>query len=417
MKLTEKLLYEAEEENKAESQKLLGDIYFTGSLIEKDYEIARYWYEKAIANGYNKAYYSYAVMHQYGLGVEIDKEKAYKYYLYAIEADVKEAYYGAGLMVLRGYTKEKESKAILFFIRGASLNEDRCAYELGRIYEEGEMEPLDYDKAILYYSIAFENGIKNASINIGNIYQKKKEIESAEFYYNKAIDLKIDEGYYHLAMLYIELYDKEEKLKEAKKYLDNLNKNDKKVQYALGLLNKKLNNIDEYISYMEMSSTQEYELASFSLARFYELESIDLEKAYEYYLKAAQDGYEYAYVILGKWYNEGMYVEKDIHTAFNLFLKALLGKKKKNVEYFKEICAIDFTQSGIEKEIIVPFYKTGVLYKLKESAYYLGKIYEEGIITDVNLEEAYKWYNTAKSLGYDGLDSKLEELQEKINNK
>lgn len=73
------------------SQGMLGDRYYYGTGVEKDYCKAAYWYQIAAEQGVPLAQYNLAGCYELGRGVEKDKEQAIEWYKNAAEHGVCEA--------------------------------------------------------------------------------------------------------------------------------------------------------------------------------------------------------------------------------------------------------------------------------------------------------------------------------------
>ncbi len=73
------------------SQGMLGDRYYYGKGVEKDYCKAAYWYRIAAEQGLKFAQYNLAGCYELGRGVEKDKDKALEWYKKAAELGVWEA--------------------------------------------------------------------------------------------------------------------------------------------------------------------------------------------------------------------------------------------------------------------------------------------------------------------------------------
>jgi TPR repeat protein len=60
--------------------RMLGDMYFDGDGGERDYTLARSWYEKAAAGGVTAAMISLGDMYRDGKGVHSDPQQALQWY-------------------------------------------------------------------------------------------------------------------------------------------------------------------------------------------------------------------------------------------------------------------------------------------------------------------------------------------------
>ena len=74
-------LVEAAEQGKADAQYRLGEMYYDGKGVEKDYKKAFEWYLKAAEQGHEWAQSSIGLMYCLGRGVKLNYTKALEWYL------------------------------------------------------------------------------------------------------------------------------------------------------------------------------------------------------------------------------------------------------------------------------------------------------------------------------------------------
>lgn len=71
---------EAAELGEANAQNALGDMYYEGQSVQRDYEEALKWQRKAAEQGYKGAQCLLAQMYYFGEGVEVNYDEALKWY-------------------------------------------------------------------------------------------------------------------------------------------------------------------------------------------------------------------------------------------------------------------------------------------------------------------------------------------------
>lgn len=144
----------------------LGVLYYGGRVGGKpDYVKARKYYEVADRLGYTLASENLAYIFYYGLGTEVDYEKAYIYFSKAALTGRYEATYKLGDMFRNGYYVEKNDKMTAYLYRRAldlvwtdEISNEKfvgCVYQrVGDLYYEGiGMEKNDVE-AFRYYQLA-----------------------------------------------------------------------------------------------------------------------------------------------------------------------------------------------------------------------------------------------------------------------
>lgn len=78
----------------------MGNIYYHGDGVSKDYIKAAQWYEKAAEQGIASAQYNLGGMYEMGLGVPKDPRIAGLWYIKATEQGHAKAQYRLGLLAL-----------------------------------------------------------------------------------------------------------------------------------------------------------------------------------------------------------------------------------------------------------------------------------------------------------------------------
>lgn len=133
---------------------------------EPDYEKAMEYLEKATKAGDFKAPRQIAVLYETGALGEPDYEKAVEYYKKAADAGDATGKLKYADYLLRGEGVEQNVEEALGIYQGLIDSEahdyEKAALAVGEIYEEGTYVEADAEKAISYYKIASEKGIKDA---------------------------------------------------------------------------------------------------------------------------------------------------------------------------------------------------------------------------------------------------------------
>ena len=155
--------YRKDAENKdATAQNNLGDCYYYGRGVNKNYTLAVYWYERAADKGAwdKEAQNNLGDCYYYGKGVE----KNYK-------------------------------MAVDWYEKAAKNNHSSAQKKLGDLYYNGECNlPKDRSQAVDWYQKAAENGNVEAMYKLGCCYELgegvNKDIAIAKKWYKKAADNK-----------------------------------------------------------------------------------------------------------------------------------------------------------------------------------------------------------------------------------
>jgi TPR repeat protein len=99
-----RLLRQAAQNGKSspESQRILAQAYLLGSGIPKNYEKARYWYDRAAESGDKEAQNELGFMYYIGNGVERNVAKATRYFREAARQGLPLAQYNMGIIYYTG---------------------------------------------------------------------------------------------------------------------------------------------------------------------------------------------------------------------------------------------------------------------------------------------------------------------------
>lgn len=204
-------LTEMAEGGNIDAMKRLGDQYDSGIDVEKDQERALYWYVKAAETGdvaaqriagfryshadgellnYDEAFRwsmaaaeqenAYACMdvgylYRDGHGVEQNEAEAEKWFVKAYDLGLAEACNPLGYIYL--YPKEPKqpdaAAAAAWFEKGVEGGSQTCAYDLGKLYEDGNGVEQSYEKAAQLYLKAAEGDFGNTSAqyHLGILYE------------------------------------------------------------------------------------------------------------------------------------------------------------------------------------------------------------------------------------------------------
>lgn len=134
-----------------------GDAY---GDIEYDPETALEYYMKGSDLGDFKAPRYIGLCYQDGVGTEVDEAKAFEYFSLAAERGDSTATVYCADYLLEGRGVEQDiEKALSMYQEIVDTNGHditTCAYDLGKIYEEGVYVEADADKAAEYYQIVLD---------------------------------------------------------------------------------------------------------------------------------------------------------------------------------------------------------------------------------------------------------------------
>lgn len=332
----------------------LDEYEFGLAYLEGDYYIeynpykARYWLEIAYKKGDYRAAYKLGYIYKYGLGVNVDNNKAFQLLSHAAKVSISQSY-----------------------------------YELADSYENGYGVKRNIQLAIKYYKKSYSKS-KNiqALINLGCIYNNMGNYEKALKYYFAAADKGNAKAYYYIALAYKEGLGIE---KNNKKMIDNFEK-----ASNLGDIDASVDLADLYIDGLGIDH--------------------DYNKALELLFNAAEEGSRRAMNNLGWVFKNGIGVEKDCRKALKLFKAATDKNSSGAYKNMGDIFLEGFEgKSDITKAL--ECYENGSKLGSKKASRALAELYEKGDLVKCNLKKAMHYYKLACEQGFTGLEKKIAELE------
>lgn len=312
-----------------------------------------------------------------------------------------------------------------------------AALELGRRYDFGIEVKNNFQEALSWYQVAYDNGNSMSSVYLGYLYMNglgtDKDLDKAKEYFDKAISDNEIEGYSGLARLYLENKDLENAstlcYNNAKKAYDKkspmgaflmgyLTETGYGIQSNLSsakeiykkLADKNFNNISDYEFYP-------YCEAAIRLGILYtQPTASDEEKAQslEYFTKAASKNYAKAYYFVGASYQSGINVDKNSEQAVNNYTKAA---DMKYAPALNQLGYMYFNGYGVDENVqkAVSYFKLAAAQNYAPAQVNLGYIYENGYGEDKDLKLAKQYYELAEKSNFDGSIEAITRVDQLIN--
>ena len=167
-----------------QAQSKLADIYYYGKLgVDKDYNAAFKWYQKAAERGDGSAQRMSGNMYFKGQGVAQDFDEAWKWYEKAAKNNDAEAQKMLGIIC---YHTDNIEEASFWFIKAAEQGEPEAQSILGNMYYTGNgTVERDFKEAFNWFCRAAEQGNAYAQYRIGDMYYNGDFVDRN---YNKAFD-------------------------------------------------------------------------------------------------------------------------------------------------------------------------------------------------------------------------------------
>ena len=162
-------------ENKEEkAQDTLGTMLFNGDGVEKNFEEAYKWLEDAALAGYLPAKHNLGIMLNNGDGVKRDEDAA----IHCFESSAKLGYIAsqrklAGIFYRWG-TNEGYRKSLEWILEAAALGHPAAQYEAGMMFHEGKGVLSNYDETAKWLIASAKQGALEAQYQLGLTLQKRR---------------------------------------------------------------------------------------------------------------------------------------------------------------------------------------------------------------------------------------------------
>lgn len=170
------LLYNyAVDTNDPEALNSLGDCYYHGDGVKRNYDEAAIYYRKSAKLGNDKGEYN---LGRYYLIFKSDYKEAIKWLRLSAEKNNASAIKALGDCYFSGWgVKQNKEEAIKYYMLAAEQNDLEALNTLGYCYYSGTGVLRNYEKAVKYFRQSAELGNDKGELNLGNCYYGGKGIK------------------------------------------------------------------------------------------------------------------------------------------------------------------------------------------------------------------------------------------------
>lgn len=290
------------------AQRRAGEMYMSGKKIGKNVDEAIKWYTLAAEQGDIVAHYQLGEC--YWLGKKQDKNRAFDHYFAAAKGGCSLAQETIEKICLhsKGINNERLNKALKWLKVIAEQGNTEMQYKLGVIYSLGNIK--DFTHAHEYYKMAAETGYAPAQYELGKMYALKNHDEA-----KKWLTLAAEQGEKRASHNLAALYYYKENNKEKSLYWATHAGAD--TLYQLGeefLIHKDIENSELFFN---RAAADEHDYISL-IAYIYETNGY-IQKAFEWLMRGVEEGVDDAAFEIGRMYEEGSGVDKDISQAIHWY--------------------------------------------------------------------------------------------------
>ncbi|MHB9147353.1 MAG: hypothetical protein ACYC2U_02825 [Candidatus Amoebophilus sp.] len=351
--------------------------YKDGVGTAVNYEEARQWYEKAKEQGpaadqeaYAEALFSLAQMYQTSL----------------VKVEEKETEKG----------KEKGSGELQIAIELYQQADERghagAAYELGKLYQNGEGVEKNEEEAAKFFKKAAKLGHPGGEYELGRMHENNKEYKEAHQYYRRAANHNNADAQFNLAQMYRESLIKVEG-RESEKEKGKEKREDENFS------------LKEVVKLYQEAAKQGHAEAAYELGQAYETELGEVKqnygKARKWYQVSAQGGNAKARYSLGRIYQNGWGLRRKDEVQASIWYKAAAKQGHREAQF--ELGRMYENGLGIGKDPkkARKWYEMAADQKHVEAQFNLGEMYRQGLGVNIKDEaRAVELYGDAANQGH-----------------
>ncbi|CAO5681393.1 MAG: hypothetical protein HEEMFOPI_01493 [Holosporales bacterium] len=413
------------------AQNVLGELYYAGIKVDKDYKKAAEWFIKAANQGYAASQYNLGLCYYNGHGVTQNYVEAVKWFEKAANQGYAASQYNLGLCYYngRGVTKDYVNAAE-WFQEATKQKYANAQYSLGVCYTTGHGVTKDYVNAVALYREAEKKGHPYAQRDLGlcyyNGYGVTQNYVEAVKWFQKSANQECDNAQFQLGLCYYNGHGVTQNYVEAVKwFIKAANQGDSRIQYILGYFYE----IDEGVKQDYVEAVKWYKKAA----------DQGLVEAVNCLKELAIEEFALAQYYLGLCYYSGNGMIQNYSEAVKWFKKAASQKNEKALECLNELaiqgnekafkCIEELATQGDAKAKIylgicyckghgvTQNYEKTVEWFQKASyqgnpviQYFLGCLYEVGEEVEQDYVEAVEWYKRPADQVYTDVFENLKEL-------
>ncbi|MBY0291919.1 MAG: sel1 repeat family protein [Alphaproteobacteria bacterium] len=452
-----RLIHLSAEAGYSPAQLFLGEYYRDVMFAGKDPILSFYWFHKAAEQGETQAYYPTAYALEKGVGTTRDYERAvhfyklgdengdsnsqvrlgklhfnkrdgenkneviaFSYFKKASDAGNIDGSYSLGLMYLlgQGISQPNHTQALSLFKRASEKGHAKASEKLGIMRQFSIGEEQSYEEARKAYEKA---NTATALYQLAWLYKRglgvKQDTLQAIVHWEKAAMLGNDLAAYRAGKAHLQIWQKTKQKENAQKaylYLNQASTSFLDALYLLSYLQAKgiYCNQDKSLAkeFYLKTAIRGHADAQFKIGQYIEEQSeLGWEtESFKWYQQAASQGHEKAHLAVGRFYLEGIGMQRDPDRALNNFTAMesvknsaafaaieRLAKEEKHSKSLKfieqqaendSVPAIIFMAKATEEGILLP-QDTSKAISLYQKAWIKGK--RSAYLRLIDLERAH----------------------------
>jgi len=145
------------------------------AFSRKDYAEAAQWFRRAAEQGDATAENSLGALYLQGLGVQQDKNEAFKLFQQSAQGGCVEGQNSYAVLL---YSQRNFTAATEWFRKAADQGHAGAQYALGQMSEKGLGRPPDLAEATLWYTRSARQGYSQAQLSLGKMYRRGQGVKT-----------------------------------------------------------------------------------------------------------------------------------------------------------------------------------------------------------------------------------------------
>lgn len=385
-----------------------------GNMAESsadEFHLALAYYQRAYDLGHEPAaYYLGRYYYRHHQNSE-ELERAKVWTIKATQQESIKAYLlYADILLSDQDVKENFNVALSIFKGLSSHGHATASRRLAKLYEQGISTNRDRSKAIEYYKLAVSQGHLESELNIGRLYTDgsatNTDLGKAESIFLRFAESGNPQAAYLLSKLYLRKSVIENKplLEKSVEWL-KISADKGFVPAKIRLINLHLaenpDNVEFAVIELTKLSVLNEGSASYQLGRLFNTKNLEAnkEQALKYYHLAYQQGYELAAFRLAEYYYIHKKNEDDMVQVRHWKQKASQQKTDTAIFLQAEFMLTGSNGWQQNKDKAIEMYKGLSERGMRFSSRALARIFEAGIYTNKDLQQALFYFEMAASQG------------------
>ncbi len=161
------------EQGSAEAQLALGNLYQSGTGVDKNFKQGFKWHRKAADQGLSRAQFRLGLDYSGGFGVKMDQEASVSWFRRAAEGGLAQAQFTLGMCYEKGQgVVEDDVEAVRWFRRAAGQQFPDAEAELGNCYLDGVGATKDIVEGVKWLQHAAAHGSARGQSRLGTCYER-----------------------------------------------------------------------------------------------------------------------------------------------------------------------------------------------------------------------------------------------------